>query len=120
MLPLSATPRGGAPLAVGIFATLATMLELQPPQPLEVERALAALLAAGSAEPDPWWEEGLAEAQETMDRLAEVGIDITAVTDQLEREGVRAFADSFVALRKTIDEKCARLRAGTGAAPRPF
>jgi transaldolase len=68
----------------------------------------------------PTLEEGLAEAQEIMDRLAEVGIDIVAVTDQLEREGVRAFADSFVALRNTIDEKRARLRAGTEAAPRPF
>ncbi len=68
----------------------------------------------------PTLEEGVAEAQQVMDRLAEVGIDMVAVTDQLEREGVRAFADSFVALRKTIDEKRARLRAGTGAARRPF
>jgi len=68
----------------------------------------------------PTLEEGLAEAQATMDRLAEVGIDIVAVTDQLEREGVRAFADSFVALRRAIDEKRARMRPAQEAPMRPF
>jgi transaldolase/glucose-6-phosphate isomerase len=39
--------------------------------------------------------EALASAQKTMRDLAEAGIDIDAVTLQLQREGVKLFADSF-------------------------
>ena len=54
---------------------------------------------------------GMDRAQQTLDRLAEAGIDLVAVTDQLEVEGVKAFADSFVSLREGIEEKRARMLA---------
>jgi hypothetical protein len=34
-------------------------VEATPPQPPEVEAALAALLAEPGPEPDPWWQEGI-------------------------------------------------------------
>lgn len=37
-------------------------LELDPQQPLPVERAIAEALAAEPAEPDPWWQAGIDEA----------------------------------------------------------
>jgi transaldolase len=49
--------------------------------------------------------EGVDEARELMARLAALGIDMKAVTDQLEKEGVKAFADSFFALLRHIGEK---------------
>ena len=60
----------------------------------------------------PTLEQGVEEAQQTLDRLAEVGIDLVAVTDQLEVDGVKSFADSFVSLRKVIEEKRGRIAAG--------
>ena len=55
-------------------------------------------------------EQGLDAAHETMRRLAAAGIDMAEVTQRLELEGVKAFADSFAQLRRGIEEKCARLR----------
>jgi len=37
-------------------------LELDPPQPDEVSRALGELLRAVKQEPDPWWQAGIDEA----------------------------------------------------------
>jgi hypothetical protein len=37
-------------------------LELVPPQPDEVRRAVAELLVLGPRQADPWWEAGLEEA----------------------------------------------------------
>ncbi len=59
----------------------------------------------------PTLEQGLEEAQQTLSRLAAVGIDIGALTDQLEREGVASFSDSFASLRKGIEDKRAKLLA---------
>ncbi len=39
--------------------------------------------------------EGLAEAQAVLDRLAKAGVDYDDVTDTVEREGVEKFEDSF-------------------------
>jgi transaldolase len=44
-------------------------------------------------------------AQETMNELAAVGIDMDAVTLQLQREGVRLFADSFEQLIARLEER---------------
>ncbi len=44
-------------------------------------------------------------ARETMDRLAEAGIDMDAVTLQLQHEGVKAFADSFDQLIARLEER---------------
>lgn len=40
-------------------------LELTPPQPPEIEQAVAAALDDAPAAPDPWWEAGILDALET-------------------------------------------------------
>jgi transaldolase/glucose-6-phosphate isomerase len=42
-------------------------------------------------------------AQGVVDHLEELGISMAKVTDELEQEGVKAFADAFDALLKTIE-----------------
>jgi transaldolase len=54
-------------------------------------------------------EEGLPEAEALPGKLAGVDIDLGKVTDQLEKEGVKAFADSFFALLDHIREKKGQL-----------
>jgi transaldolase/glucose-6-phosphate isomerase len=49
--------------------------------------------------------EALTHARETMDALAEAGIDMAAVTLQLQREGVKSFADSFDQLIARLEER---------------
>jgi transaldolase len=62
-------------------------------------------------------EAGVEQAQDTLDRLAQAGIDLVAVTDQLEAEGVKSFSDSFAALLRGIEEKRARLRSEARPVP---
>ncbi len=50
-------------------------------------------------------EEGVAEARQTMVRLAELGIDMGAITSKLLTEGVKAFTDSFEKLLAGIENK---------------
>jgi transaldolase/glucose-6-phosphate isomerase len=50
-------------------------------------------------------EEGVAEAREVLRRLPGVGIDLAAVTQQLEEEGVQKFNVSFDRLMTTLEEK---------------
>ncbi len=47
----------------------------------------------------------LDEAKELFQRLKSLGIDMDQVTDQLEKEGVRLFSDSFFSLLKEIARK---------------
>ncbi len=47
----------------------------------------------------------LAGARGALAALAQAGIDMAAVTEELETDGVKKFADSFVDLLKTIDER---------------
>ncbi len=47
----------------------------------------------------------LEEAERLFSELKEVGVDINRVTEQLEREGVKLFSDSFFLLLKEIAEK---------------
>ncbi len=47
----------------------------------------------------------LEDAQHTFTDLITLGIDMAQVTDELEREGVKAFADAYQALLKTIDNR---------------
>jgi len=56
-------------------------------------------------------EEALEEAQAQLDRLADLGIDLEAVMEQLQDEGVAAFARSFESLLASVGEKYARLQA---------
>lgn len=44
-------------------------------------------------------------AARTLQRARAEGIDLDAITNGLEREGVRAFCDSYVALLACIDTK---------------
>jgi transaldolase len=52
------------------------------------------------------------DARRCMERLAAVGIDMDQVTEQLEVEGVKSFADSFDSLRNTLEEKRGALVRG--------
>ncbi len=49
--------------------------------------------------------EAVEQAKKTMRDLAAAGIDMQAVTAQLEREGVKAFADSFDQLIQTLEQR---------------
>lgn len=50
-------------------------------------------------------EKGIGEARKTMDRLAEAGMDMEAITSRLLADGVKAFADSFEKLLSGIENK---------------
>ena len=54
---------------------------------------------------------GVPEAQQQIAKLAELGIDLNAITQQLQDKGVVAFAKPFDALMQSIAEKRARLMA---------
>jgi transaldolase len=54
----------------------------------------------------------LAEADRVWQALADVGIDMDEVADQLEREGVDAFMKSFDELIDALATKAAELRSG--------
>jgi transaldolase len=54
-------------------------------------------------------EKDVEEAQLTLDNLVELGIDLDEVTEQLQKDGVEAFAKSFNELMKTLEEKMAAL-----------
>lgn len=49
--------------------------------------------------------EGVEEAESSLTRLAELGINLNAITEQLLKDGVAAFADSFDQLLATLEEK---------------
>jgi transaldolase/glucose-6-phosphate isomerase len=57
-------------------------------------------------------EENLDEAREVIKKLAETGIDLKQVCQQLQDEGVKAFADSFESLMQSITSKQATLTSG--------
>ncbi|MFZ0545312.1 MAG: transaldolase [Candidatus Promineifilaceae bacterium] len=50
-------------------------------------------------------EDDLADAQLTLDNLVELGVDLDEVTEQLQKDGVEAFAKSFNQLMTTLEEK---------------
>ncbi len=51
--------------------------------------------------------QGVEEAQATLERLAEVGIDLREVAGVLEAEGVAAFAKSYHGLLSLLQTKVA-------------
>ena len=57
-------------------------------------------------------EEGLEEAEEQLQALAALGIDLGLVTRELQDEGVRKFADSFDELLATLERKREEIPAG--------
>jgi transaldolase len=61
--------------------------------------------------PAPRLEEGVDEARLALDRLPEVGIDLAAVTQQLEDEGVEKFIKPFDMLLERLREKLAAVES---------
>jgi transaldolase len=64
---------------------------------------------------------GVADAKAHVRELEAAGIDFRAVTDELQVQGVKLFADSFAKARATVEEKRNRILAGSkgiGAASR--
>lgn len=59
--------------------------------------------------------EGLSQARTDMDRLGAAGLDLAAVTDRLEQEGVQSFAASFHTLLTAIEHKVQTLRVSEAA-----
>jgi transaldolase/glucose-6-phosphate isomerase len=55
---------------------------------------------------------GLREAEEQLQALSELGIDLAAITADLQEQGVEAFARSYADLMQAIAEKRERLLAG--------
>lgn len=53
----------------------------------------------------PTLDTDMQQAQETLDKLAEVGIDLERVTKQLQEDGVEAFTDSFKKLIARVEDK---------------
>jgi transaldolase / glucose-6-phosphate isomerase len=49
--------------------------------------------------------EGWDEAQDVMDMLAEVGVDLDQITQQLQTDGVESFSESFRSLLEQVDAK---------------
>jgi transaldolase len=54
--------------------------------------------------------EGMKEAHQALDDLKRVGIDLDAITEQLQVDGVKAFSDSFDQLIAALEEKCRKFR----------
>jgi transaldolase len=54
-------------------------------------------------------DQNLTEAHRTMDELAAAGIDVDAVTRQLEEEGIASFAKSYDSLIAGVESKRSRL-----------
>ncbi|HEX8337867.1 MAG TPA: bifunctional transaldolase/phosoglucose isomerase [Pyrinomonadaceae bacterium] len=61
---------------------------------------------------EPTLEEGLNECGLLIDQLAEVGIDLKAVTEKLQRDGLSAFVNSFDTLVESIEAKRDALLSG--------
>lgn len=57
----------------------------------------------------PTLEQGFPEAQWVIDAVTELGIDLDQVTEQLQREGIKAFSDSYDQLLQTLEKKLAEL-----------
>ncbi len=50
-------------------------------------------------------DKGLKEAEQVLASLGRVGVDLVSITEQLQQDGVRAFADSFDQLLSALEEK---------------
>jgi transaldolase len=58
--------------------------------------------------------EGAAEARAALDRLENAGISLDRITDELTREGVQSFSESFESLMRTIESRRAEVGAAAG------
>jgi len=57
-------------------------------------------------------DQDLDRAQRDLARLSELDVDLDAITEQLQKDGVEAFAKSFQSLRASIAEKRKQLMTG--------
>ena len=57
-------------------------------------------------------ESGLDEARARLTRLSDLGVDLAAITERLQREGVTLFVQAFEALMDTIETKRVQMLAG--------
>jgi transaldolase len=55
--------------------------------------------------------QGLPEAEDQVAKLTDLGIDLDAITQKLQDDGVIAFAEPFAKLLESIAEKCKLLKA---------
>lgn len=55
-------------------------------------------------------DKNLIGAKEQLTKLADLGIDLEKITDKLQTDGVKSFADSFDSLMKSISEKVETLK----------
>lgn len=67
-------------------------------------------------EPAPRLREGVADAHDRLRQLADAGIDLAAVTEALEHEGVDAFVQSYRSLLNTLAEKRANVATAANMA----
>ncbi|MGE0130552.1 MAG: transaldolase [Blastocatellales bacterium] len=56
-------------------------------------------------------QEGVKEAETALARLKQQGVDLNAITEQLQVDGVAAFTASFYQLLAAIEKKCKVIRA---------
>ena len=78
------------------------------------EKTLEALLDHGRTPRDTVLE-GVAEAKKTLDELRAVGIDVEAVGEQLQKDGVVLFAKSYEDLLAAIESRRAEaVKASAG------
>ena len=61
-------------------------------------------------------DEGYEEAERVLRDLAEAGISIDEITDELQRDGVEAFSKSFAAIGETTARKSAEIQKQVSAA----
>ncbi len=71
---------------------------------------LSAFLEHGQVRPNSL-EEDLEGARHTLEELEALGISMRTVTDELEQEGVKAFADAFTALLDAVEASRAKVLA---------
>jgi hypothetical protein len=62
--------------------------------------------------------EGLEEAESDLHRLKELGVDLNAITEKLQGDGITAFTASFDYLLAAVEEKRKRF-AARAEPPRP-
>jgi transaldolase len=60
--------------------------------------------------PEPVLSKGLEEAQQILRDLDDLAIDLNQVTEQLQIDGIKAFADSYDQLLQTLSAKLATLQ----------
>ncbi len=82
-----------------------------PPQTLDAFRE--------HGQPRSSLSENLEEARQAIGELEKLGISMETVTEELEVEGVKAFADAFTALLKTIEERRTSAQEELGALQAP-